>query len=271
MTIADVKIQPKPQNENPKKPHNKVVLLALILVVTTIAGGVFGWFRLKNEQERVQALLSEACQTDKLLDITTLEAYKRKLDEANKIVILSKIPILGSQQLLTNYNSCQQKIKAADNLFAQLKTLVAEFREFANDKPLTGFDISKASERLDKLEKQFSDFTNQSRIIQDERVIWHLRNALDQYKLGLQARSDCQKGNNCFPAYFTKEPFLDAESDVARRLIQNYEMEVKYPLSLDFFLIRPGINLNDAMTTLENTAQQSIAAAENHLSSGVVE
>ncbi|MCX7594676.1 MAG: hypothetical protein N2235_13115 [Fischerella sp.] len=266
MTSVEVKVPPKPQKEEPKQPHN-VGLVALILVVTTITGAVFGWFQLKNEQERVQALLGEACQAEKLSDLKTLEAYKRKLDEANNIVILSKIPILGSQELLANYNSCQQKIKAADNFFAQLKILVAEFRKFSNDKPLTSFDIPKYSERLNKLEKQFSDFTNQPQIIQEGQVVWHLRNALDHYKLGLQARLDCQKGNNCFPASFSKEPSLDAESDVARRLLQDYGMKAQlvfYPYQ-DFFLIRPAIKLKDAMITLENAAQESIAAAESHL------
>ncbi len=115
------------ENNKTKTPNKKLVLVGLISVVM-FTGGVIGWIKFKQEQEKKiqqsQALLAQACQTNISANANFLNASK-KVDEATSL--LSSVPNLPglayqkAQNELNNFSTCIKIVDAKENLFAAKK------------------------------------------------------------------------------------------------------------------------------------------------------
>ncbi|NEU73877.1 hypothetical protein PI95_015255 [Hassallia byssoidea VB512170] len=111
------------ENNNNKIPNKKLVLVGLISVVL-FAGGLIGWIKFKQEQEKKvqqsQALLTQACQTDISANSNFLDASK-KVNEATKLLYsVPNIPGLSYQQAqtgLNNFSTCIKTVNAKENFF----------------------------------------------------------------------------------------------------------------------------------------------------------
>ena len=89
------------ENNKTKTPNKKLVLVGLISVVM-FTGGVIGWIKFKQEQEKKiqqsQALLAQACQTDISANANFLNASK-KVDEATRLLYgVPNLPGLAYQK-----------------------------------------------------------------------------------------------------------------------------------------------------------------------------
>ncbi|GAX43621.1 hypothetical protein NIES4075_46360 [Tolypothrix sp. NIES-4075] len=108
---------------NNKIPNKKLVLVGLISVVM-FTGGLIGWIKFKQEQEKKiqqsQALLTQACQTDISANSNFLEASK-KVNEATRLLYsVPNIPGLSYQQAqsgLNNFSTCIKTVNAKENFF----------------------------------------------------------------------------------------------------------------------------------------------------------
>ncbi|MBW4570043.1 MAG: hypothetical protein KME31_19045 [Tolypothrix carrinoi HA7290-LM1] len=111
------------ENNHNKIPNKKLVLVGLMSVIM-FAGGLIGWIKFKQEQEKKvqqsQALLTQACQTDISANSNFLEASK-KVNEATKLLYsVPNIPGLGYQQAqtkLNNFSTCIKTVNAKENFF----------------------------------------------------------------------------------------------------------------------------------------------------------
>ncbi|MGI8504030.1 MAG: hypothetical protein ACR2LR_23285 [Hassallia sp.] len=108
---------------NNKIPNKKLVLIGLISVVM-FTGGLIGWIKFKQEQEKKvqqsEALLIQACQTDISANTNFLDASK-KLNEATRLLYsVPNLPGLGYQQAqtkLNNFSTCIKTVNAKENFF----------------------------------------------------------------------------------------------------------------------------------------------------------
>lgn len=108
---------------NNKIPNKKLVLVGLISVVM-FTGGLIGWIKFKQEQEKKvqqsQALLTQACQTDISANRNFLDASK-KVNEATRLLYsVPNIPGLGYQEAQTkfnNFSTCIKTVNAKEKFF----------------------------------------------------------------------------------------------------------------------------------------------------------
>jgi hypothetical protein len=111
------------ENNNNKIPNKKLVLVGLISVVM-LTGGLIGWVKFKQEQDKKiqqsQTLLAQACQTDISANTNFLDASK-KVNEATKLLYsIPNLPGLGYQQAQTGLNvfsTCIKIVNAKENFF----------------------------------------------------------------------------------------------------------------------------------------------------------
>ncbi len=111
------------ENHNNKIPNKKLVLVGLISVVM-LTGGLIGWIKFKEEQDKKiqqsQALLAQACQTNISANPNFLDASK-KVNQATKLLYsIPNIPGLGYQQAQTGLNvfsTCIKTVNAKENFF----------------------------------------------------------------------------------------------------------------------------------------------------------
>lgn len=110
-------------NNNNKIPNKKLGFVGLISVLL-FTGGLLGWIKFQQEQEKKiqqsQALLAQACQTDISANTNFLEASK-KVNEATRLLYsVPAIPGLGSQKAqtgLNNFSTCIKTVNAKENFF----------------------------------------------------------------------------------------------------------------------------------------------------------
>lgn len=111
------------ENNNNKIPNKKLVLVGLISVVL-FTGGLIGWIKFKQEQDKKiqqsQTLLAQACQTNISANPNFLDASK-KVNQATKLLYsVPNIPGLGYQQAQTGLNvfsTCIKTVNAKENFF----------------------------------------------------------------------------------------------------------------------------------------------------------
>ncbi|MGI2905029.1 hypothetical protein [Tolypothrix sp. VBCCA 56010] len=111
------------ENNNNKIPNKKLVLVGFISIFI-FTGGLLGWIKFKQEQEKKiqqsQALLAQACQTDISANSNFLDASK-KVNEATRLLYsVPNIPGLSYQQAqtkLNNFSTCIKTVNAKENFF----------------------------------------------------------------------------------------------------------------------------------------------------------
>ena len=108
---------------NNKIPNKKLVLVGLISIFM-FTGGLLGWIKFKQEQEKKvqqsQALLTQACQTDISANSNFLDASKKVNEATNLLYSVPNIPGLGYQQAqtkLNNFYTCIKTVNAKENFF----------------------------------------------------------------------------------------------------------------------------------------------------------
>ena len=111
------------ENNNNKIPNKKLVLVGLISIFM-FTGGLLGWIKFKQEQEKKvqqsQALLAQACQTDISANSNFLDASKKVNEATNLLYSVPNIPGLGYQQAqtgLNNFSTCIKTVNAKENFF----------------------------------------------------------------------------------------------------------------------------------------------------------
>ena len=107
-----------------KIPHEKEILLALVIAGLTV-GGVLGWKKIQQAQEekiqQAQIQLTDVCQTNIDSNDGAIEASNKVSDSTTLLQSVPRIPGLGyqtAQEQLTFFAPCIQNLQATEDFFA---------------------------------------------------------------------------------------------------------------------------------------------------------